>query len=62
MIFSPPAPLYQLANQCRTVAAGLRTGSETREGPQKRTTDEYLRLAATLIRRSFDAPRGLSEV
>lgn len=61
MIFSPPAPLYQLANQCRTVAAGLRTGSETREGPQKRTTDEYLRLAATLISRSFEAPGGLSE-
>lgn len=62
MIFSPPAPLYQLANQCWIVAAGLRRGSETREGPQKRTTDEYLRMAAILIRRSFDAPGGLSEV
>lgn len=61
MIFTPPIPLYQLANRCRTFATGLRTGSETREGPQKRTTDEYLRLATTLIRRSFEAPGGLSE-
>lgn len=61
MIFSPPVTLYQLANRCRTVATGLRKGSETREEPQKRTTDEYLSLAATLIRRSFKAPGGLSE-
>lgn len=62
MRFSLQVPLYQLANRCRTVVAGLRTGSETREGPQNRTTKEYLRLAATLIRRSYDAPGGLPEV
>lgn len=62
MRLSSQTPLYQLANQCQTAVVALRAGSQTRDEPQKRTTKEYLRLAATLLSRSYNAPGGLSEV
>lgn len=58
----PQVPLHQLADECQKVVSSLQKRSEKREAPQKRTTQEYLRLAATLIKRSFYTPGGLSEV
>lgn len=61
MRLNKQAPLYQLADQCRAAVSGLHNRSENREAPQKSTTQEYLRLAATLIKRSYHTPGGLSE-
>lgn len=62
MRVDPQAPLHQLADECQKVVSSLQKRSAKREAPQKRTTQEYLRLAATLIKRSLYTPGGLSEV